>query len=263
MNLGLKLAGAGEHQAAVEQYRRALAIDPHLGAGYYYLGRALSALGRREEALAALESAAALEPPQSPRRYLLRAEVHVARQEWSAALAAFGQAAELVPEDPVPHYRLGWVLAHELEDAEAATAHFQWALQLDPDYVPPRLALARLYAEREECDQAADWLAPLLAPDAGEGLVGQAHTLLGQCLLQQGREREGLGHLEQAAALHPESVPYLVALARGYVQAARYHDAIEIYLRALELDPGNAQARQALEELGWFETLEDALEDGR
>ena len=250
VNRGLTLAGTGDYAGAVEQYERALAIVPDLADGYYYLGRALSGLGQQEESLAALESAAALEPSSSPRRYMLRAEVRVARQEWPAALDDFGQAARLSPLDPVPPYRMGWVL-EKLEDSAAAISHYQQALELDPRYIPPRLALGRLYGEQGACDEAAHWLAPFLSPETQTDLAGPAHTLVGQCLLQQGRENEGLAHLEQALALNPDSVPCLLTLAQGYSQASRYHDAIDVYLRVLELQPENAQARQALEELGW------------
>lgn len=257
VNRGLVLAGAGDGAGAVEQYERALAIVPDLADGYYYLGRALNGLGKQEESLAALESAAALEPPSSPRRYLLRAEVRIARQEWPAALENLGQAARLSPLDPAPHYRMGWVL-EKLEDDAAAISHYQQALQINPAYVPPRLALGRLYGEQEACDEAARWLAPFLSQlpsrSDGGGRGGEAaHTLVGQCLLRQGRENEGLAHLEQALALDPASVPYTLALAQGYSQAGRYHDAIETYLRVLKLQPENSQAQQALEELVWFE----------
>ena len=102
VNQGLRLAGEGDLAGALSQYERALAIAPDMAEGYYYLGKTLGRMGRQEEALAALESAAALEPPDSPRRYLLRAEVYAAREEWEAALEAFGQAASLAPQDPVP-----------------------------------------------------------------------------------------------------------------------------------------------------------------
>jgi tetratricopeptide (TPR) repeat protein len=249
---GLVLASTGDLSGAVEQYGRALAIEPDFADGYYYLGRALSRMGRQEEALAALEMAAVLEPPSSPRRYLLRAEVYVAREEWEAALAAFGQAASLSPWDPVPYYQMGWVLDQKLGDRELAITTFQQALQINPDYVSPRLALGQLYEEQGECDQASLWLAPLLSPNAGVERAGQTYTLLGHCLLQQGRADEGLWRLEQALALNPDSVPYTLTLAQGYSQAGRYHDAIELYLRVLELQPDNVQAQQSLEELGWF-----------
>jgi tetratricopeptide (TPR) repeat protein len=250
---GLALSAEGDHSGAIEQYERALAIDPDLADGYYYLGRTWNRMGQQEQALAALESAAALEPPSSARRYLLRAEAYVAREEWEAALAAFEQAASLSPWDPVPRYQMGWVLDRKLADQEAAIACFQQALQINPDYVPPRLALGQLYQERGDCDEASLWLAPFLSPNAEVRRTGQAHILLGHCLLQQGRDNEGVWHLEQALALNPDSVPHALALAQGYSQAGRYHDAIQLYVQVLELQPDNAQARQALEELGWLE----------
>lgn len=253
LNQGLALAREGDFNGAIGQYERALAIAPELAEGYYRLGQALSGLGREEEAVAAFESAATLESPSSPRRYFLQGEVHAARGAWEAALAAFGQAASLAPQDPAPQYRMGWVLCYGLEDEEAAISRFQWALQLDPDYVPPRLALGWLYEEQENCDEAARWLAPILSPDVGSGLAGQAHVLVGRCLLHQGRDDEALSYLEQALTLNPGSARYHLTLAQGYSQAGRYHDAIEVYLRVLELEPDNGQARQALEELGWFE----------
>ena len=185
VNQGLALAHAGDQEGALAQYERAVAIDPNLPGGQYRLGQALSRLGREEEAVAAFESAAALEPASSPRRYLLQGEVHAARGEWAAALAAFGQAAELAEGDPAPHYQMGWVYDQGLGDREAAIAHFQWALQLDPDHIPSRLALGQLYEKQGECDEVAYWLAPLLAParGGGEAVGGQAHALLGSCLV--------------------------------------------------------------------------------
>ena len=71
------------------------------------------------------------------------------------------------------------------------------------------------------------------------------------------RVPEALYHLEQALALKPDSVSYRLALAQGYSQAGRYHDAIDLYLWVLELQPENGQAQQALEELGWFGAPDD------
>jgi len=250
---GITLAQEGDHAGALIQYQQALAIDPHLADGYYRLGRALSALGQREEAVAAFESAAGLESQTSPRRYLLQGEVNVARGQWTAALAAFGRAAELAPRDPVPRYRMGWVLYHHLDDPDAAILQFQSSLALDPEHTLSRIALGRVYQEQGDCDQAARWLAPLLSPDAKGGTAGEAHALVGSCMLQQGRTEESLPSLERAVALVPASVQYHLTLAAAYSQARRYHDAIEEYLRVLDSQPDNTEAQRALEELGWYE----------
>jgi len=257
VNQGLALAHAGDYAGALEEYERALAIDAEVPEGTYRLGQVLSALGREEEAVAAFEAAAALEAPSSARRYLLQGEVHAARGEWRAALVAFDQAARLSPQDPAPYYRMGWVLHEGLGDDEAAIAEFQWALHLEPDDVSSRLALGRLHAERGDCDEATRWLSPLLSPDAGSGVAGEAYVLVGSCLLAQGRDDEAVSYLEQASVLSPRSVRTHLLLAQGYSQVGRYHDAMEAYLRVLELAPDSARARQALEELGWSGGTDD------
>jgi tetratricopeptide (TPR) repeat protein len=254
---GQALAGEGDLIGAIVQYERVLDIEPGMAEAYYHIGRALSALGQKEEAIAAFEWAVAHEPPMSPQRYLLQAEIHAARGEWTAALAALGQAAEFSPGDPAPIYRQGELLWDELGDEEAAAARFQQALEIDPYHAASRLALGQLYGERGECEEAARWLAPLLSSDGaarfGSGQAGSAHTLLAACLLARGRADEAISHLEQAVALNPGSVGYLLRLAEGYREAGRYGDAIGAYRRVLELSPENAQARRALEELGWLE----------
>lgn len=257
VNQGLALARLGDQLGALEQYQHALAIDQNLVEGHYYSGRASMALGRQDEALAALESAAALEPPSSPRRYLFQAEVYTARQEWTRALLAFKQAADLTPQDPVPYYRMGWVLDQKLGDQEAAIAQYEWALRLAPDYIQPRLDLSRLYVDQGECDRAAQWLNPLLSSEAGTKLAGQLHNLLANCFLQESQASKALPHLEEVLSLDPQSVAAHLALAQAYVQMQRYREAIETYRQVLQLQPGQPQAQQALEELGWSEPSPD------
>jgi tetratricopeptide (TPR) repeat protein len=152
---------------------------------------------------------------------------------------------------------MGWLLQHRLDDSDGAIARFEWALRLDPEYVSARLALAQLYAEQASCDKAGRTLAPLLVPEAGNRLAGQAQALVGRCLLDQGRGDEGLWRLERAADLNPSSAHYLLAVAQAYSHEGRYREAIEVHLRVLELQPGNSQAKEALEELGWFGTTEN------
>jgi tetratricopeptide (TPR) repeat protein len=286
---GLNRRYDGDRQGAVEAYQRALAIDPNLWEGYYHLARAMNALGRRDDALLALESAAEMVPASSAQHHLLWGEVHVAREEWTAALAALGRAASLEPWNPVPYYRMGSILRRRLGDRAAAVANFQEALRRDPDYSPARFALARMYAEPRseegeasavDCDQAARWLSPLLWPsdrpipslydsdgdddqtddqndERGDArtmldarLAARAHTLLARCLQEEGAEREAVLHWERAAVLRSDSVEAYLSLAQAYVQAQAYPQAIEAYGHVLELAPDHTQARQALEALG-------------
>ena len=247
---GQRLAGQGAapgaREAAVRAYRRAVAVDPELAEAHLRLGQALSRLGRKGEALEAFAAAAEADRGTSSRPYLLQAEVHVAREEWTAALGAYREAAARAPLDPEPHYRRGWVLGERLGDRGAAAAAFERALRIDPEHGPSRRALGELEAERGHCDAAAEVVEPLLGAEGAAGL----HLALGRCLVGEGRDGEALVHLERAAALDGDSVAVLLDLGRTYARAGRFEEAVEAYRQALMVAPGNEEAERALEELG-------------
>jgi tetratricopeptide (TPR) repeat protein len=253
INQGARLLGEGNDAEAIKAYERAIAIAPESSEAYLQLGRALNRAGRSEEAIEALEKAAVRESPRSSQRYLLQAEVHVAREEWTKAMESFQRASVLDPRDPEPHYRMGQLWNQRLENQEAAIRHYQWALYLTPDHVPSRLALAELYDAQGDCDKAARWLDPFFASNARKSLQTKAHVLLGRCLSRQERTNQALSHLEEVVLLNPKSARHHLTLAQAYSQAGRYQAAIQTYLQVLELQPDNAQAKEALKELGWSE----------
>jgi tetratricopeptide (TPR) repeat protein len=251
VNRGQALAGQSDHQGALRQYRRALAVEPQMAEAHLRLGQTLSRLGREAEALEALAAAARSDPGESERPHLLQAEIHVARGEWTAALVAYREAAERSPRDPEPLYRRGSLLSQELGDEEAALANFQEALAIDPEHRPSRLALAELHARRGDCRAAERSLAPILVPSPDGGSPAQLHLLLAECLLEQGRAGQALAHLDQVREPAIEAPPVALRLAQGYAQAGRFQDAVDAYRRVLELDPQNQDAHQALAELGY------------
>jgi tetratricopeptide (TPR) repeat protein len=251
ITLARLLAQEGDSAGALTAAQRAVAVAPNSPDAYERLGQTLAAVGRRDEAISALEQAAALEPEGSARRYVLQAEVHTARQEWVAALTAYGRAAALDPADPAPHHRMGNLLQRELDDVQGAIDRYRWALALEPGYSPSRLALGRLYGEGGDCQAAIEWLMPLFEPEAGEAATALAHFQTGSCLTASGRPNEGIPHLQRAAALRAESSTYLRALAKAYGQAGMVGEAIEAWLRLLEMSPGDGEAERALGELGW------------
>ena len=125
--MGISSKVRGRHRAAVEAYRRALAIRSEDGALHLRCGEALLALGLAAEALPHLESAVAGDDPAPP-----------------AALEAFGKALldlerflearaalALALDGPVGeqrrmkiHYQLARI-SRKLGDSEATRQHLQ------------------------------------------------------------------------------------------------------------------------------------------
>ncbi|MEA3308679.1 MAG: tetratricopeptide repeat protein [Chloroflexota bacterium] len=242
----------GDFEAAVRSYELALEIQPDLYEGYEHLARALQRLGLKEEALTALSSAVALEPETSPQRYLLQAEIHIAREEWQAAVSAYQQAAKLDRWEAQPLYRSGKLRLDKLHDLTGAVADFEQAVARSPHHVQSRLALGEIYSARGACDEIGDWVSPLLLPETASRDAAKAYALLGTCLLSQ-EDASGLWYMEQAVTLQPEVLSYQLTLAEGYWQFQEMQAALSTYQAVLEIAPNNSTAQQALEELRAYE----------
>ena len=75
-NLGNVLLQAGRAEAAVDQYRRALDLDPDDARIHNNLGSAFAALGRRDDALRCYRDALTLDPDHAAARANLDAMDH-------------------------------------------------------------------------------------------------------------------------------------------------------------------------------------------
>jgi tetratricopeptide (TPR) repeat protein len=149
------------YAAAVEGFRRALALDPGYLKAHDNLGLALDALGRYDEAVKSYEEALRLN------------RARASRSPWPALnlgllLTRLGRLEEAEPlfresarEDPrfaPAPYQLGIVLEKKGQAADAMAALGQ-AAALDPRYPEPHYALARLHrraGETEKADRALE-----------------------------------------------------------------------------------------------------------
>src|SRR6185295_10167301 len=73
-----------------------------------------------------------------------------------------------------------------------------------------------------------------------------ACSVLGAIRLQQERVKEGIELLQEAIRLEPRLVGAQLNLAQAYTLQGKAEQALPVFRRVLELDPGNAPARMAL-----------------
>jgi arylsulfatase A-like enzyme/Tfp pilus assembly protein PilF len=89
------------HTKAIDQYRQALAINPHYVYAWNGLGMALGALGRNHEALAAFEEAVAVAPRSAEGFFNLGVQLERMDRR-QQALAAYRRCLSLSAEKPLP-----------------------------------------------------------------------------------------------------------------------------------------------------------------
>ena len=211
----------GEYAEAIEQFQRALMLQPRASVIHYHLGQAYRELGefdRAEEALARSgPSRVAMVDP-------------LMHELTTLAIGA------------LPHLDRGHAAAREgrLADAEAA---YRQAVAADATNVRAHESLATLLARRGDPEGAVEHfgVAVRLEPEDA-----RTHSDLGVLLADLGRNDRALEHLGRAIELEPELVPAQVTLGNVQARTGRLADAETVFRRVLEIDPGNGEARLGL-----------------
>jgi tetratricopeptide (TPR) repeat protein len=194
---------AGNHRAAVDELRLAIATDeanPYL---LTQLAEQYTLLGDTAKAEAELRKAV----EASPRYY--RAHVMLGRR-----LLAAGKYAR-------------------------AKDHLRRALTLKPREPEAYLILAQLHLEQRQPDEAVKVVEELATVLPGEA---SGYRALGLILADRGDKVRAQKLLERAAEWDPADVEVAVALARLYELAGRSSDAEESLVRALKHHPDDRTA---------------------
>ena len=200
--LGTALHWTGDHEAAVKELRIAIQLEPKQLVAHVLLSRSLRALGRDDEATAALDEG--LQWAQSP--LALFRDIGFERLddvELELTVAFLEKAIESAPDEAENYNVLSLVLARTGAHDEALQA-VQTALELRPDapHILDSLATVRLYRGELEAAAVAYRRAIDLDPDSGV-----YHYNLSVALGRMGSDAEAEDEKAEAYRLDPDLDP--------------------------------------------------------
>jgi tetratricopeptide (TPR) repeat protein len=252
-------------QAAAEEFRRALELQPRNAAAALGLSQVAARLNDTANALAWAQYAAQLRP-QDPEVLQHRAAVLQQAGQWQEAARAFEQAQALRPRDLTIRLNAAqcWAEAKEWNRAEAACRQ---AEEVAPQALEPRLLRGDLDLRQGRTVQAAAQLERLAREQPRRAA---AHEALGRARKAQGRLPEALAAFTQAQRLAPQWFePYLQA-GGVCLRLKAYRNAEQHLEKALQLSPRSPAARSGLAEVllaqgkqdQAIEVYEKLLEDG-
>ena len=151
---GLERALKGDYHGAIEEYDRAIRVEPTSVEAYINRGFARLALGDSAGSLADFREASrrrndawSLEIAARPAdvRVLLRRGVASADlAEYRAAIEDYDKVLQLAPTNAEAHYLRG-TARYRLGDQSGAMTDYDAALQLNPDLVPAYVARAAVH----------------------------------------------------------------------------------------------------------------------
>lgn len=221
-------------------------LAPRDGEPHYYLGLALRALGKPDEAVDAFERAAWLAGWESPANYQL-AELACARGGWAKALAYLGRAMTANAEN-LKALALRAVVLRKLGRTAQAAQHLTRAAALDP--LDPWIAVEKGLASGLEAEAyleaASDYAGAGLWNDAARTLQtargkAAANAMLKYSLAwyleKSGQPQAAAGEYEAAAKASPD---YVFPFRR---------EALPVLERARERNPKDARAAYYLGDL--------------
>ena len=148
-NLGVVYGVQGKTAEAERQFRRAIELAPNDPGSYYFYGRWLSQVGRKNEAIAMLQVALGKDGDHTEAAQLLATLLHET-PEGAVAAARLDVERNPSPETYL-NLSLAYAQAHDYSDSLAAARD---ALKLRPNYAEAYNDIAAIYEELHDWDRA-------------------------------------------------------------------------------------------------------------
>lgn len=213
--LGTIAARQGRHADAARHLEQAIALYPEFAAAHYAVARVYRALGRREDAEAALARHA---------RYGAR---------WPAVEDPVLASVSAVREDAGALVQRG-VKRAEAGDVEGAIAAHVAAVGLDPSFAQAHANLIGLYGRVRNWEQAAEHYRTVVKLAVN---VSDAHYDYGVLLGLQERWDAAADAYRQALALNPQHAQARNNLGQILERQKKLEDAAAEYQRAVDSQP--------------------------
>lgn len=165
-------------KASVEEFKRAIKLDPFYGQAYMLLGLAQMQLGAWSDAQWAFEEATKVEPGNA-KAYLGAGSALNELKDYAGAQKALQESLELRPDSPEAHYEMARSLWGQGKWQEAEP-HVHQAIELNKDYAGPHALMGNIYLQRENPEAALKEFQEYLRLDPEGSLAPSVKQIIAQ-----------------------------------------------------------------------------------
>ena len=130
-NRGNSYSRQGQYQQAIEDYDKAIELDPNVAPAHHNRGISYHALGQNERAIEDYDKVIELDPNDG-RAYYNRGNSYSRQGQYQQAIDDYDKVIELDPNDAEPYSDRGSSY-HRLGQNERAIEDYDEAIKLDPD----------------------------------------------------------------------------------------------------------------------------------
>jgi tetratricopeptide (TPR) repeat protein len=139
-------------KASINEFKRAIKLDPWYGQGYLLLGLAQMQLQQWSDAQWAFEEAAKVEPGNA-KAYLGAGSALNEQKDYVAAQKALQSSLEIRPDSAEAHSELARSL-WGMGKWQAAEPHLRQAIELNKDYAGPHALMGNILLQQEDPEAA-------------------------------------------------------------------------------------------------------------
>jgi len=139
-------------EASIEEFKKALKIDPGYGPGYVLLGLAYMQMQRWSDAQQAFAEASKVEPDNA-QAFLGLGSALNEQHDYAGAQKALEHSLDLKPDSAEAHYELARTLG-ALGKWAAAEPHARRAIEINRDYAGPHALMGNVYLDQQDPQSA-------------------------------------------------------------------------------------------------------------
>lgn len=238
-NLGSALARQGRTQEAIENYLKALGVQPDYSMPHYTLGEIFSQQGKFAEAVFHYQEAVSIDADFTEAHNNL-GNILSQQGDLDGAIRHYRRALKLNPGYPQIPFNLARALVKR-NKVEEAIAYFQQALRIKPDFVEAHNDLADAFARRGQLEEAVEHFSQSLRINPTYAV---AHNNLGNVLARRGELETAVGHFREAVRIQPNFAQAHESLAKALALLGRTDDAVKHHQEALRIEKARASASQ-------------------
>ena len=240
-NFGAALFQKGQVEDAILQYTRALQINPNYAQAIYNLGLALFQKGQVDDAISQYTRAVRINP-YYPETYNLLGNAFLQKGQLDEALEQFQKALEINLNYVDARNNLG-VTLFKKGRVDDAIAQYKKAVEINPDYVNARYNLGNAFVQKGQLDDAITEFQKAVKINPN---YVDARYNLGNVLFRKGRSDEAIDQFQQALQIDPNNVDVRSNLGVVLVQKGQLDDAITQFQKAVEINPSSFKTRYNL-----------------
>lgn len=255
------------YEEAAEDFEKAVEIDPDFATAYARLSRSYSGMGRRSQAIEAVEKAVSLVDRVTEREQLNILALEASfKGDAKRIIETYERMVELFPKDKEARFRLGSVY-YSLERFDEAITQFEAALRIDNTYKHVYNMLGYAYASQGMYKKALENHQRYieLVPDEPN-----PHDSMGEIYQQAGLLDEAIKRYKEALRLKSDLHFPWEHMGNTLMEKGEFDKAARIYKRYIELCPsdylksyGHALVGEAHWAKGEFEEAYEAYREAQ